>query len=272
MVEHPAYALGHADPEIERLKLQARLIEGVTRRLIEACGVGRGMRALDIGCGPGDVAMLLAEAVGPEGVVVALDREPRVVALARERAAQAGLRQIDFAVGSDEALSDYPPFDVAIGRYVLIHQATPADTVRRAAAAVRRGGTVAFHELALGPAFAASPADDLFVRVGAAVSAACRAAMPGADAGTRLVAIFEDAGLGEPNLIFESVAGGPSSPVIPWLALTYRAMLPVIRSLGLEDAAFGDPQRLAAAMRSAAQAKRAQIVSPPQACAWARRE
>jgi ubiquinone/menaquinone biosynthesis C-methylase UbiE len=47
--------------------------------LISEAGIKAGMRVLDIGCGVGDVAMLLAETVGDGGSVVAFDREPRAV-------------------------------------------------------------------------------------------------------------------------------------------------------------------------------------------------
>lgn len=56
------YALGHDAFEIERLQLQSTVIGSVTRRLIEQSGIRPGMHVLDIGCGVGDVSMLLAEA------------------------------------------------------------------------------------------------------------------------------------------------------------------------------------------------------------------
>jgi cyclopropane fatty-acyl-phospholipid synthase-like methyltransferase len=75
MAQAPHYVLGHSDAELERLRLQSAIYAGVTRRLIRECGIAPGMRVLDIGCGVGDVAMLVADAVGPAGKVVAVDRE-----------------------------------------------------------------------------------------------------------------------------------------------------------------------------------------------------
>lgn len=51
----------------------------MTGRLVNECGIAAGMRVLDIGCGTGDVSMLLADAVGPSGKVVGIDREERAV-------------------------------------------------------------------------------------------------------------------------------------------------------------------------------------------------
>ena len=138
----PEYILGHTDPEIERLQLLAGVIGGVTRRLILECGIQPGMRVLDRGCGVGDVSMLLAEAVGDTGSVLAFDREPRAVETAKARADSAGYRQIEFVVTSDDALPQRPPFDAALGRYVLVHQSDPVAMVRRAATVVRPGGVI----------------------------------------------------------------------------------------------------------------------------------
>jgi ubiquinone/menaquinone biosynthesis C-methylase UbiE len=63
-LESIPYVLGHSELEMERLQLQASIIEGVTRRLIQESGIGTGMTVLEIGCGAGDVSILLAEAVG----------------------------------------------------------------------------------------------------------------------------------------------------------------------------------------------------------------
>ncbi len=92
MTVTPAYVLGHADFEIERLQFQAGIIEPVTRRLIRDCGIGPGMRVLDIGCGAGDVSMLLAEVVGEAGTVIAFDRESRAIEIAKARALAAEYR------------------------------------------------------------------------------------------------------------------------------------------------------------------------------------
>ena len=102
------YALGHQDREIDRLQFQSRIIEPVTRRLIRKCRINSGMRVLDIGCGAGDVSMLLAETVGETGRVVAFDREARVIETAKARALAAGYRQIEFVVASDEAFPERP--------------------------------------------------------------------------------------------------------------------------------------------------------------------
>jgi ubiquinone/menaquinone biosynthesis C-methylase UbiE len=85
------YALGHSDPEIERLQIQAKCLEGVTRRLVFDSGIRRGMRVLDLGCGVGDVSMLIAETVGPTGAVVGIDREQRAIETARARAEERGV-------------------------------------------------------------------------------------------------------------------------------------------------------------------------------------
>jgi SAM-dependent methyltransferase len=263
------YALGHQDGEIDRLQFQSRIIEPVTRRLIRECGIGPGMRVLDIGCGAGDVSMLLAEAVGETGRVVAFDREVRVVETARARALAAGYGQIEFVVCSDEAFPEHPIFDAVIGRYVLHHQPDPVATIRRAAQAVHRGGIVAFHEPAGHVDAHILPAVDLYIELEQCLNSAFNVMLPHRDVGGRLIACFEEAGLPTPRLIWESIAGGHDSPLWRLLAMTYQSMLPQIERLRLVPPDSGDPDTLADRLAAVAAAVRAQIVSKPQSCAWA---
>ncbi|MBT2641546.1 methyltransferase domain-containing protein [Bacillus sp. ISL-41] len=55
------------DDEIQQVQLQHRL------DLVEAFGIEKGMRILEIGCGQGDTTVALADTVGNEGKVTAID-------------------------------------------------------------------------------------------------------------------------------------------------------------------------------------------------------
>jgi ubiquinone/menaquinone biosynthesis C-methylase UbiE len=114
------YILGHSPAEIQRLMSQAVMLRPITERLLRSAGIEPGMRVLDVGCGAGDVSMLAAELVGSTGSVIGIDRNEQVLAIARERAQMAKFGQIDFKEASIGTYSDPEPFDLVVGRYVLI--------------------------------------------------------------------------------------------------------------------------------------------------------
>ena len=66
---------------------------GVAEFLAEA-GLRPGMTMVDYGCGPGFVTLQAAEIVGPAGKVYGLDIHEGMAALARSRAADAGLANV----------------------------------------------------------------------------------------------------------------------------------------------------------------------------------
>ena len=71
-------------------------------RLLAAAGVQPGERALDVGCGPGYFARLLARAVGPEGSVVGVDAAPEMIDYASRKALK--LANCRFEAGTAEKL------------------------------------------------------------------------------------------------------------------------------------------------------------------------
>ena len=85
------YVLGHSRAETRRLKNQGAMLRPITERLRRNVGIDAGMRVLDLGCGTGDVSMLAAELVGPEGSIVGIDRSQEVLDVAKGRAREGRL-------------------------------------------------------------------------------------------------------------------------------------------------------------------------------------
>lgn len=263
------YILGHTDAELRRLMLQAAILQPITRRLLLEAGLKPGLRVLDIGCGTGDVSLLAAELAGPSGAVVGIDRSAEAVATARDRAEALGLRNVAFREAAAEAFDDPVPFDLAVGRYVLIHQADPAALVRAAAARVRPGGAVAFHEIVLHGESPTRPPVPLVTQVWDGVMAAFASVLPHRDVANRLVEHFHRAGLGQPSLFCETpVGGGPDSPIYAWFAQTLSSVRPQLARIGAPVP--GDIDTLEDRLREAATAAHSQVVGPAQFCAWAR--
>jgi SAM-dependent methyltransferase len=141
-----AYVLGHSDRELERLRVQAQLIDPITRQFLIEAGISPGMRVLDVGSGAGDVAFLAADLVGPNGRVVGVDRSAAALGRARLRAEGRSLANVTFCESELSAMTFDQPFDAAIGRYVLCFQPDPVALLRTIACLMRPGGIILFHE------------------------------------------------------------------------------------------------------------------------------
>lgn len=69
------------------------------RRTVEQLQLRPGLKILDVACGTGASALPAAEAVGPTGQVVAVDVADQILALARTKAKDRGLDQVEFRTG-----------------------------------------------------------------------------------------------------------------------------------------------------------------------------
>ena len=112
------------------------------RRLVELAGVRPGERVLDVGCGRGAAAFAAADAVGPDGTVLATDLAPGMVARATDDAAARGVTNVSFRVGDAES-PDLPAgsvFDVVLCSFVIFFLPDPALAMRNYRALLRDGG------------------------------------------------------------------------------------------------------------------------------------
>ena len=105
-----------------------------------------GLRILDVGCGPGTITVDLARRVEP-GRVVGLDRSEAVLSAAREAAAAAGVKNVEFRTGDVYSI-EMPAgsFDIVHAHQVLQHLSDPVAALREMARVCRPDGTIAVRD------------------------------------------------------------------------------------------------------------------------------
>ena len=146
-----SYLLGEASAEHDRLVRQSALFHPLTDRLFREAGIGSGQRVLDVGSGVGDVALLAARLVGPSGAVVGVERDPKALAIAASRAADAGLANVSFIQAEIEGVSAEQLFDAVVGRFIVEYLPNAGEVVRSLAGLLRSGGVMAFQDASWGP-------------------------------------------------------------------------------------------------------------------------
>ena len=175
---------------------------------LERLGLAPGWRCADIGAGGGDVTVALAEMVGREGRIYAVDSDPAARDDVARAAAVAGQAQVLAVTQAGEELRLPEEVDLAFCRFLLLHVHSPIVVLRRMAAAVRPGGWVVAQE----PITSAG-------RVGGAPLSMPDARHP--DIGALLPGLVRDAGLDVVDAWAEAPAGVGAGPVKDYLeALT----------------------------------------------------
>ena len=171
---------------------------------LERLGVGLGWRCADVGAGGGDVSVALAEMVGRDGRVYAVDSDPLARDEVARAAAAAAHAQVIALTQAGEDLSLPEEVDLAFCRFLLLHVLDPVVVVRMMAKAVRSGGWVVAQE----PITSAG-------RIGGSPLAMPDAPHP--DVGAMLPALVREAGLEVVDAWAEAPAGVGAGPVAQYL-------------------------------------------------------
>jgi ubiquinone/menaquinone biosynthesis C-methylase UbiE len=116
----------------------------ISERLVELAGVQPGSRVLDVAAGYGEPALTAARKAGPEGHVVATDISAEMLAFGRERAAAAGVGNVEF-IQSDASSLDFPDasFDAAVSRWGIIFEPDGEATAGRIRGFLKPGARIA---------------------------------------------------------------------------------------------------------------------------------
>lgn len=265
------YVLGRTDAETRRLMLQHQIYGPLTRQFLTTAGVSRGMKVLDLGSGAGDVALLLADLVGPQGHVVGADNNAEILELARARVRAAGWANVTFHHRDLHQLDVGDGFDAVVGRWILMYLPQPAELLAEVRVRLRPGGIVAFQESVLGNPPRPYPPAPLHEQVIRWTTPPPGARGPDVDMGLNLFRTFLKAGLPAPQLRMDGpVGGGPDWPGYAYLASTVRSLLPFLEILGAVSAEEVDIDTLADRLRAEVVAQDGIQILPSVIGAWAR--
>ncbi len=117
------------------------LFEGLMRAFVKFVALQPEWTVLDLGCGPGGLARIVAASVAH---VVGVDTDPDVLETARQAALADGRSNLTFDRGKLVALP-YPQghFDAVLAANLLYQFSNPLSGIREMARVTRAGGTVA---------------------------------------------------------------------------------------------------------------------------------
>jgi ubiquinone/menaquinone biosynthesis C-methylase UbiE len=122
--------------------------------IVEHLGLEPGMKVLDAGCGPGRLTIPLAQAVGPQGEVLALDIQEEMLARVRLKVELAGLQNVQYLhapLGEGRLPQDH--FDRAVLVTVLGEIPDQAAALQEIYAALKSGGLLSVTEVIFDPHF-----------------------------------------------------------------------------------------------------------------------
>ena len=145
MKENQGYGIFETAKEIERLELQSKFFESLSRNFFGEVGIKPGMNVLELGAGTGGVTKIIAELLKGEGSITAVDLNEKRLEKARDN-----LKDFQIAVHYQvHDLNDGIPsgnFDVIAGRMVLMYLDSPEEFIDRIANALNPAGIFAFQE------------------------------------------------------------------------------------------------------------------------------
>jgi SAM-dependent methyltransferase len=228
------YAMADVDAETEsgRLGLLEVSRDPSTIRRLQALGVAAGWRCLEVGAGRGSIARWLAERVGEDGSVVAVDIDPRFLADMPENVE---VRTLDVREDGLE-LGQY---DLVHCRALLMHLPDPAGALARLASALAPGGLLLAEEGDFGLAHLSGhpSADAVNAITRRTLEAVTEAGIFNAWFGRSLPGMLPAAGLEPRGHEIESAIGSPGEPVYEFARISALESIPGLLAAGvIEDA------------------------------------
>ncbi len=222
--EQANYLLAGQPGELERLQLQARVLEPDAEIMLDQIGLHAGWHCLDLGCGAMGVLGPLSRRVKANGKVVGLDVDPKLLDAARVLVEEEGWDNVELREG-DALQTHLPPasFDVVHARFLFAPLRHEEALLREMLALTCPGGVVAIQEPDIS-AWTYCPAHPTWPKFKDAIIGAYNAGGGNMNAGQQTYGLLCQAGLENVQIRVAVVALPPAHPFLR-LAIQFATSL-----------------------------------------------
>jgi SAM-dependent methyltransferase len=263
------YMLATGDAAIARLQLLDEIFGPATREFLMTIGLRGGWRVADIGCGIGPVTLWIAEQVGGNGWVSAVDVSLEQLRVAKSNAAVVGLKNISFHQASAyETGLRADSFNLVYSRFLMCHLKRPVDALKEMGALLKKGGVLVCEDCDDSSIVTDPPtrAYTRLVEISRAVDA-----KRGLDSkiGLKLHRLFREAGFRAPNISLKQMAT-LRGPAKQFWELTLREAAAAVIEAGAASAEELDA--ICAEMQAIARDETTLVVMPRFSQVWMLKE
>lgn len=161
------YVLATGEEARERLELQNKMLAKDAYAHLEQAKLSKDMIVWDIGCGVGAMTSYLADKVGPNGHVYALDISQEQLETAEKRIKSEGFKNVTFIKGDINELENLPKekADLVYMRFVLMHLVHPENAIEKIKSLLKKEGVVVSQESIMSTIVQGKPVIDDYVGV-----------------------------------------------------------------------------------------------------------
>lgn len=146
--KNKTYSLSVGKSDLERMTLLGDIYMPYCRDFFLENGLKKGLQVADIGCGPGNVSLWLAEQVGITGKILSIDNSDAQLAILNEQILKKDIQNISSLKADIYKLDTIEEkYDLIFCRFTIVHLSQPLIAIQKMRSLLKPGGCLIIAEL-----------------------------------------------------------------------------------------------------------------------------